>query len=264
MAKILIIEDKRENIVFIVNNILKPLGHEVITAMDGEAGLEKALTEAPEVIITDINLPKMSGLAVLEHLQEDEVFIPAIVMTFHGTEETAIRALRAGAKEYLVKPFAFAEMEAALKKALKPDARGDGQSQRRIAELEAVLMEAQIVLEERRLELEALRQQVANPVDKLELTTMAQRAAAGDEELDRLTEVLAQTKHELSKVEKRAEALTKTITKQKTELKKYQETVQWFFSQLRKMSEMMRLLSQDMEQKNARLTMLTPEDEDKS
>lgn len=263
MAKILIIEDKRENIVFIVNNILKPLGHEVMTAMDGEAGLEKARMETPDLIITDINLPKMSGLGVLEHLQEDGVSIPAIVMTFHGTEETAIRALRAGAKEYLVKPFAFAEMEAALNKALKPTARGDGQSQRRIAELEAVLMEAQIVLEERRLELEALRQQVTNPADQPGSVATTQPGAAREEELARLAEVLSQTKHELTKAEKRAEVLTETITKQKTELKKYQETVQWFFSQLRKMSEMMRLLSQDMEQKNARLSMVTPEDEHK-
>ena len=63
--KVLIIEDRRETLVFIANNILKPEGWEIITARDGELGLQKALEEKPNLIITDLKLPKMHGLDML-------------------------------------------------------------------------------------------------------------------------------------------------------------------------------------------------------
>lgn len=120
MRKILIIEDRRENIVFIANNILKPLGFEVITAMDGPTGLTKAQDEAPDLIISDLKLPGLGGLEVIEKLRQKGINIPTIVMTFHGTEETAVRALRLGARDYLIKPFTVEEMQGALERALKP------------------------------------------------------------------------------------------------------------------------------------------------
>ncbi|MCL4300823.1 MAG: response regulator [Anaerolineae bacterium] len=119
MRKILIIEDRRENIVFIANNILKPLGYEVITAMDGPTGLTKAQEESPDLIISDLKLPGLGGLEVMEKLRQKGINIPTIVMTFHGTEETAVRALRLGARDYLIKPFTVEEMQAALERAFK-------------------------------------------------------------------------------------------------------------------------------------------------
>jgi DNA-binding response OmpR family regulator len=119
MRKILIIEDRRENIVFIANNILKPMGYEVITAMDGPTGLAKAQEEGPDLIISDLKLPGLGGLEVIEQLRQKGHNIPTIVMTFHGTEETAVRALRLGARDYLIKPFTVEEMQAALERAFK-------------------------------------------------------------------------------------------------------------------------------------------------
>lgn len=119
MPKALIIEDRRENIVFIANNILKPQGYDVITAMDGQTGLIKAKEEKPDLIITDLKLPRMGGLEVLERLGKEGIHIPAIVMTFHGTEDTAVRALRLGARDYLIKPFTLEDMQAALERALR-------------------------------------------------------------------------------------------------------------------------------------------------
>ena len=117
--KVLVIEDRRENIVFIANNILKPEGWEVITARDGELGLQKAIEEKPDLIITDLKLPRMHGLDVLEELNKRGYRIPTIVMTFHGSEETAIRAFRLGAADYLIKPFEFEDIMAAIDRALK-------------------------------------------------------------------------------------------------------------------------------------------------
>ncbi len=118
--KVLIIEDRRENIVFIANNILKPEGWEVITARDGKLGLQKAIEEKPDLIITDLKLPTMHGLDVLEELNKRGYHIPTIVMTFHGSEETAIRAFRLGAVDYLIKPFEIDHMLDAIDRALQP------------------------------------------------------------------------------------------------------------------------------------------------
>ncbi len=118
--KVLIIEDRRENIVFIANNILRPEGWEVITARDGKLGLQKAIEEKPDLIITDLKLPTMHGLDVLEELNKRGYHIPTIVMTFHGSEETAIRAFRLGAVDYLIKPFEIDEMMNAIDRALQP------------------------------------------------------------------------------------------------------------------------------------------------
>jgi DNA-binding response OmpR family regulator len=117
--KVLIIEDRRENIVFIANNILKPEGWEVITARDGKLGLQKAIEEQPNLIISDLKLPTMHGLDVLEELNKRGYRIPTIVMTFHGSEETAIRAFRLGAVDYLIKPFEIEDMLNAIDRALQ-------------------------------------------------------------------------------------------------------------------------------------------------
>jgi DNA-binding response OmpR family regulator len=120
--KVLIIEDRRENIVFIANNILKPEGWEVITARDGKLGLQKAIEEQPDLIISDLKLPTMHGLDVLEELNKRGHRIPTIVMTFHGSEETAIRAFRLGAVDYLIKPFEIDDMLSAIERALQTGA----------------------------------------------------------------------------------------------------------------------------------------------
>lgn len=116
--KILVVDDRRENIVFLVNNILRPEGYEVITAMDGEKGLEKALEEKPDLIITDMRMPKMNGDQMIQALRDAGLNTPVILSTFHGSERTVIEAFRAGATDYLVKPFTMDEMLFAVKRAL--------------------------------------------------------------------------------------------------------------------------------------------------
>jgi two-component system NtrC family sensor kinase len=116
--KVLIIDDRRENIVFLANNILKPKGYDIITAMDGEKGLHKALKQKPDLIIMDLRMPKMNGLEVLSALREEQCYIPVILTTFHGSESVAVRAFRLGIKDYVVKPYTIEEMERAIERAL--------------------------------------------------------------------------------------------------------------------------------------------------
>jgi len=116
--KILIVDDRRENILFLANDILRPRGYEIITALDGEKGLQKALEERPDLVITDMRMPKMNGDAMIQALREAGHNIPVILTTFHGSESTAIAAFRAGATDYLIKPFTVDEMMKAVERAL--------------------------------------------------------------------------------------------------------------------------------------------------
>jgi two-component system NtrC family sensor kinase len=116
--KVLIIDDRRENVVFLADQILRPDGYQVITAGDGEAGLEKALSEHPDLIVMDIRMPKMTGIDVLQALKDAGQEIPVIVTTFHGSEELAIQAFRLGARDYLIKPYEVEEMVVAIDRIL--------------------------------------------------------------------------------------------------------------------------------------------------
>jgi len=115
---VLIIEDRRENIVHLANNVLKPNGYQVLTAMDGQRGLKRILTDHPDLVIMDLNMPKMDGLEVLAALQERNVEVPVILTTFYGSEQVAEQALRLGAVDYVVKPYEVEDMLRAVKKAL--------------------------------------------------------------------------------------------------------------------------------------------------
>lgn len=116
--RVLIVEDRRENIVHLANNVLKPNGYQILTAMDGQRGLGRILNDRPDLVIMDLNMPKMDGLEVLAALQERQVDVPVILTTFYGSEQVAEQALRLGAAAYVVKPYEPDDMLQAIKRAL--------------------------------------------------------------------------------------------------------------------------------------------------
>ncbi len=278
MPKVLIIEDRRENIVFIANNILRPMGCGVVTARDGEMGLQKAIEESPDLIITDIKLPKMSGLDVLERLNDREIYIPAIVMTFHGNEKTAVRALRLGAVDYLIKPFDIKEMQNAITRAFRIPATtvqvqaptptptpmksvSNRADDGRVQELEEQLALAQTELVKREVELEEVKKKAANLVNKVDMAEVAQRAASWEEDNARLNNTLAHAKFALSKSQHRTHAVEEAMLAQKNQIIKYQREIKRLAREMRNISEAMRLMSQDMDQQLKRLGVLMPENE---
>jgi len=115
---VLVVEDHRENIVHLVNNVLKPSGYRAITAMDGRRGLKRILSDHPDLVILDLNMPGMDGLEVLAALQKQQVDTPVILTTFYGSEQVAEQALRLGAVAYVVKPYQIDEMLHAIETAL--------------------------------------------------------------------------------------------------------------------------------------------------
>ena len=116
--KILIIEDEEELVKGLKLNLVFE-GYEVIWAMDGEEGLNKALKEAPDLILLDIMLPKKDGLDVCQELRRRNVTIPIVMLTAKGEEVDKVVGLEIGADDYITKPFSVRELMARLKAHLR-------------------------------------------------------------------------------------------------------------------------------------------------
>lgn len=93
---------------------LTEAGHQVVWATHGEQALEAVQRESFDCITLDQMLPGMSGLEVLRKMRESHVLTPVILVTARGTVEERVEGLEAGADDYLVKPFAFAELIARI------------------------------------------------------------------------------------------------------------------------------------------------------
>lgn len=120
---ILVVEDE-PGIVDFVERGLRRHGLDVTSAADGEAGLAHALDPAVELVVLDLMLPKLSGPEVLRRLSAQRPELPVIVLTARGEVEDRIAGLDAGAVDYLVKPFAVAELAARIRAQLRTASRG--------------------------------------------------------------------------------------------------------------------------------------------
>lgn len=112
--RVLVVEDSEEVREFVVDYILKPHGYAVDTAIDGAEGLIKALTQTPDLILLDFELPKLNGLELLRELRKSEYKTPVIMMTSFGSEEVAVEGFRLGVRDYIIKPFTTSEMLTAI------------------------------------------------------------------------------------------------------------------------------------------------------
>jgi two-component system, OmpR family, copper resistance phosphate regulon response regulator CusR len=112
--KILVVEDEVK-----VSEVLKrglvEAGYEVSTAFDGESGLGLALSNKFDLILLDINLPKLNGLELCKRLREKDEVTPVLMLTALGMSDDIVSGLEAGADDYLPKPFRFNELYARIK-----------------------------------------------------------------------------------------------------------------------------------------------------
>jgi CheY-like chemotaxis protein len=117
--RILIVDDDPW-ILRMVSTLLEKRGYAILTASDGEEGLFRADQMRPDLIITDVMMPKMDGWAMVKALRSRPDFgiTPVIFLTALGSEEDRIKGFRLGADDYLPKPFRFEELENRVGKAI--------------------------------------------------------------------------------------------------------------------------------------------------
>ncbi|MGA8150224.1 MAG: response regulator transcription factor [Terriglobales bacterium] len=116
--KILIVEDE-PNMVAGLRDNFEFEGYAVITAPDGVAGLERALSESPDLVILDVMMPRMSGLDVCKQLKAKRPSTPIIMLTARGQEVDKVVGLELGADDYVTKPFSIRELLARVKAVLR-------------------------------------------------------------------------------------------------------------------------------------------------
>jgi two-component system response regulator HydG len=114
---ILVIEDK-ESMLDMLKQTLEAEGYQVIPAKDGAEGIRKLSDERIGLVLTDLKLPKKDGFDVLKAVHEDNPLLPVIVMTAFGTIETAVKAVKQGAFDFLTKPFDTDHLLVLIKRAL--------------------------------------------------------------------------------------------------------------------------------------------------
>ena len=109
MAKILIIDDD-DQLRISFSKLLTEENYDVVSAASGEAGLEIVNTTSLDLVILDVRLPGMNGLETFKEIKKIDATLPTIIVTAFGTTDTAIEATKAGAFDYLLKPFDIPEM----------------------------------------------------------------------------------------------------------------------------------------------------------
>src|SRR5215472_1697442 len=117
MASILIVEDEPK-MRRLLEMSLADDGHSVRCVGDAETGLRKLAAEPADLVVTDLKLPGMSGLEFMQAAKRINASLPMIVMTAYGSVETAVEAMKAGASDYVLKPFTMAEMKLVISKEL--------------------------------------------------------------------------------------------------------------------------------------------------
>ncbi len=120
MPAILIVEDEPK-MLRLLELRLQEEGFATHTAADAEAGLKIVGKEAVDLVVTDFKLPGMNGLEFLQAIRQRDATIPVVLMTAYGSVETAVDAMKAGASDYVLKPFSLDEMALVVQKEL--DAR---------------------------------------------------------------------------------------------------------------------------------------------
>ena len=116
--KILVVDDDPDVLDLIVQQVLQPQGYQVSTAQDGASALQLALQNAPDIVITSLDLPGLSGRDLMAALRSQGLDGTLIATGPRGADSQALQAFRLGAKDYLGKPLRETELVASIDRAL--------------------------------------------------------------------------------------------------------------------------------------------------
>ena len=151
-CRILVIEDDRETAEQLVDS-LATSGYEVDLAVDGEDGLSRARSAKYAVMTIDRMLPGIDGIAIIRCLREEGIVTPALIVSALGEIDDRVRGLRAGGDDYLVKPFAFAELLARVEALARRSDRVVKEIVLRVGDLELDLISRAVSRCDRKIDL---------------------------------------------------------------------------------------------------------------
>ncbi len=117
--KTVLVVDDDESLRRVVEYNLQEEGHRVLTAVDGPEGWRQFQAEAVDLVLTDVRMPEMDGIELLTRLKAMQPDLPVIMLTAHGTIDSAVDAMKLGAFDYLTKPFNRDQLKTAVWKALE-------------------------------------------------------------------------------------------------------------------------------------------------
>jgi two-component system response regulator PilR (NtrC family) len=118
MARILVVDDD-ESIRDVLTESITSLGHEVNTAVDGLDGVAQYKSGEYDVVITDLKMPRMDGLELLQEIKKYRKDTIILVITGYPTIDSSVQAIKMGAYDYITKPFRIEELEIVINNALE-------------------------------------------------------------------------------------------------------------------------------------------------
>jgi two-component system response regulator AtoC len=124
MSHVLIVDDE-PSVLFLLREVLEERGHQVTQAESGDqaaALADQGLLQDVELVLSDYAMPGLDGLGLLQHLRQHDPELPIVLLTARGSERLAVRAMKAGAFDYVPKPFELDELEALVARALETSA----------------------------------------------------------------------------------------------------------------------------------------------
>jgi two-component system cell cycle response regulator DivK len=123
---IMVVEDFEDNR-FMMRRLLEMSGYRVVEAVNGEQAVEIATKERPHLILMDLSLPILDGLAATRRIRQNAELrrVPIVAVSAHDTSDFHADALAAGCNDYVTKPIDFEQLEALLRRLLPHDGEGD-------------------------------------------------------------------------------------------------------------------------------------------
>ncbi|MBL0148558.1 MAG: sigma-54-dependent Fis family transcriptional regulator [Ideonella sp.] len=117
--KYVLVADDEPKMRRVLEIALHKMGHQVAVASNGREAADIVAAGGVDLVITDLRMPEMDGIELLQHLRQFDFDLPVIVITAHGTIETAVQAMKHGASDYLLRPFDLETLELAIERVLK-------------------------------------------------------------------------------------------------------------------------------------------------
>ena len=153
--RLLLIEDDQKIALFVKTG-LKEAGFAVDHVIDGEDGLHLALTEPYDIAVVDLMLPTVNGLSIIKEMRTQEIHTPVLILSAKRSVDERVEGLQTGGDDYLVKPFAFAELIARIQALMRRSSCTAAPAEHKIADLTLNIQTRKVTRADRKIDLQPI------------------------------------------------------------------------------------------------------------